>query len=695
MNFTPISQFEVILDVFSVVAITAIGLAVFLKNQKSWTNRLFFILSMIFNIYVIINSISLHPIVKTADGQLFWIRLVMFLSSFMLLFLFLLAYNFPKKEFTIKKPVLFTFITLSIINAAIAISPFMFTDISYDSGQPSPITGHLFPVYMIYAFGSFTLSIFSLIKTRRKQVGIDKIRTLYFLIGIATTFSLMLILGVVMVFVFNISAGVFMSPIASVVLMTTIGYSIVKHRFLDIKPIIARAVSYSFIVFLLATAYSAALFYGVNEFLNIEFNFASFVISIILATIIALTFQPLHKFVRRFTDRLFFKGVYDSEKILANLTHTVNSTINFDELSEKLLTSIIQEIKVSKSAILLISKDEITTSKAVGYENANTVSNPELNILIPFIKDKDNVFILEDVEDINLKNIFRKYDIEVLVPVKANHNCVAMLILGSKLNGLPYSGQDLNMLDIFASEAGIALDKTRLYTEIKMALDAKTNFIVTVSHQLRTPISGIKWGLDQLKDPKIKDGDQRYILDNTYQKAVFLGNQLDDILIALDLYDKKISINDEPCRVAEIIKIVADEQKPAIVLNNIKLELNIPESLVIIADHNKLKKIFSTLIKNAVAYSNMNGVVNINYTEDERYTTISIKDMGMGVSISERDHMFSQFFRSDRTRAKIPDGLGLGMFIAKIFTEAHKGKIWFESEGEDMGTTFFVSFPKK
>lgn len=695
MYFTPISQTEIILGVFSIVAITAIGLAIFLKNQKSWTNRFFFILAILLDTYVVTNSISLHPIVHTAEGQLFWIRLVMFFSSFIIFFLFLLAHNFPLKELRIKKIPLFLLSVLSIINALIALSPFLFSDIVYQNGQPSPIPGKLFPLYMTYALGGFMFSILTLIRSYRKQDGIDKIRTKYFLLGIVTTFTLMIVLGIVLVFVFNITAGVFLSPIASVVLMTAIGYSIVKHRFLDIQPIIARAVSYSFIVFLLASAYSAILFYGVNTFLKIDFSFASFAISILLATIIALTFQPLHRLTRTITDRLFFKKVYDSEKILANLTHTVNSTINFDELSEKLLQAIINEIKVTKSAIILVNNDEITTSRAMGYSNNEIMSNPELNTLVEMVRDSQEIFILEDIKKPIIKDLFRKYDIEILVPVHANNKSVAMLALGSKLNGLPYSKQDLNMLDIFASEAGIALDKTRLYTEIKMALDAKTNFIVTVSHQLRTPISGIKWGLDQLKTPNLKGEDQRYIIDNAYQKAVFLGSQLDDILIALDLYDKKITITDEPCNINEIIKLIIEDLKPSIMLNAINIKLNLPENLVVIADRNKLKKIFTTIIKNSILYSNMDGSVEIDSKEDEKSTTISVKDNGLGISITERDHMFSQFFRSDRTRAKIPDGLGLGMFIAKIFTEAHRGKIWFESEGEDKGATFFVSFPKK
>lgn len=697
MQFTQPSTLELVLNGASFLIIIFIGLSIFLKNPKSWTSRFFLILAIILDIYTLVNIPSLHPFRPTAENQLFLIRLVTGLMPIMILAVFLLSHTFPKKEIRLKKVNLIVLSALGFFAGGISLSPYVYKSVSYPNGSPVPEPGIMMAYVLGYCIVVLILSFAILIKRYRNQTGVDKLGSKYFLIGMISTFSFIAIFVFLFVVVFKTSGAVFLGPVFPIILMGSIAYSIAKYSFLDIRPIIARAVSYTLLIGLIATSYFALLLFGFSKFLGLNLSLKNFLINGSLGVLIALIFRPLRLFLTRITDKIFFKGKYNPEKILSELSHTISKTINFNELAQELLTTITKEFRVSNAAILLVSGSDIVNARSIGYKDSALLDDPQLFKFLEEIEKEDrHLFVLSDLEG-EQKDFFRKHGMEAVFPIKAEGKHVAILILGVKSSGLPYSNTDLSLLDVFSSESGIAIQNSKLYTDLRMALDSKSRFISVVSHQLRTPVSGIRWGLEELK---LGGGQehQKELLDVSHQKVVFLNEQLDDILTSLDIYDKKISLNKTSCDILNICTDITNDFESQIKTNNLKIIYSIGDNAKLIdADFNKLKKILEVVIKNAVLYSNTNGEIIIetkNITSsDKNFISISITDSGIGITTKEKARLFEEFYRGERAKLKIPDGLGLGMFIAKTFIEAQGGKINVNSAGADSGTKVEIILP--
>jgi signal transduction histidine kinase len=232
---------EIILGIFTFLITAYLGIIVFVKNRDSWTSKLFFILSLLIDAYIIVNYLSLHPPYPTPESQLFWIRVVMCVCSLIGPAVFLLAYTFPADTFKMKKKLLLPIIILMITSAAFSLGNLVFKSIEYPAGKPLPTPGPGIPVFFLDFVGLFILSFIILIFKYRKSSGKEKTQNFYFLLGVIATFSFMAVSTVISVVILKTSAAVFLGPISAVILMLFIAYAIFKYGLFDIKIIATEA----------------------------------------------------------------------------------------------------------------------------------------------------------------------------------------------------------------------------------------------------------------------------------------------------------------------------------------------------------------------------------------------------------------------------------------------------------------------
>jgi hypothetical protein len=137
---------EVLLGVLVFFANTYLGVLVFLRNIKSWTNRFFFLLALLIDAYVVTNFHSLHP----GDyDQLTLIRLVMFVTSLIGPTLLFLVHTFPSTEFTMKRRYAIPLVLLMVTSASLSLLPYVFTDLQYVNGAPVPTPGPAIPIFLL------------------------------------------------------------------------------------------------------------------------------------------------------------------------------------------------------------------------------------------------------------------------------------------------------------------------------------------------------------------------------------------------------------------------------------------------------------------------------------------------------------------------------------------------------------------
>ncbi len=231
------AQVEILLGILTFLVSTYLGIVVFVKNKKSWTSRLFFILSLLIDLYIVVNYLSLHPPSGPGESQLFWVRVVMFVCSFIGPAVLLLAHTFPRDDFRLKKKYLIPLLILMISSAAASLLPLVFTSISYSTGEPLPHPGPGIPVFFLDFVGLFLLSFILLIYKYRKSSGKEKVQNSYFILGVIATFSFMALSTVIFVVILKTSATVFLGPLSSVMLMLFIAYAIFKYGLFNIKLI--------------------------------------------------------------------------------------------------------------------------------------------------------------------------------------------------------------------------------------------------------------------------------------------------------------------------------------------------------------------------------------------------------------------------------------------------------------------------
>ncbi len=233
-------------------------------------------------------------------------------------------------------------------------------------------------------------------------------------------------------------------------------------------------------------------------------------------------------------------------------------------------------------------------------------------------------------------------------------------------------------------------------TREKMVEKMKTEFVSIAAHQLRTPISAIKWTLRMILDGDLGpiSEEQRDFLEKTYKSNERMINLINDLLNVTrieegrHLYDITIADMEEIVRgLVAVYEDVAAQKK---------LKLNFEKSAGIIptvkVDVEKIKLVVSNLIENAMKYTLSGGDVFISIKQEYGNVKISVKDTGIGIPKNQQDRIFTKYFRSANAVKTETEGTGLGLFIAKNIVETHGGKIWFSSE-EGKGATFSFLLP--
>lgn len=216
---------------------------------------------------------------------------------------------------------------------------------------------------------------------------------------------------------------------------------------------------------------------------------------------------------------------------------------------------------------------------------------------------------------------------------------------------------------------------------------AKTNFIGTVSHEFKTPISSIKMGLQLLENDKIGElnEDQRNLVNGIKDDANRLLKITGELLDITQLESGSIKLNIKPSEVSQIVEYATDANKAAAEQKQIKIRVNIsPEIKMVLADSEKTAWVLNNLLSNAVRYSYENSDVVIEVKKIEDKVIFSVTDTGQGIEPQYVSKVFDRYFRIPGTKK---EGTGLGLSISKEFIESQGGEIFVKSE-YGAGSTF-------
>lgn len=260
--------------------------------------------------------------------------------------------------------------------------------------------------------------------------------------------------------------------------------------------------------------------------------------------------------------------------------------------------------------------------------------------------------------------------------------------------------QVLEVSVVFVKKGGESISEKLVVihdiTREKMVDQTKSEFISIAAHQLRTPLSAIKWIFKMMYDGdwgNVSDEQKEY-LQKGYISTERLIKVVNDLLNVSRIEQGRFIANLTAENIQGIMKEIFAQYQGLSEQRKIKLNFNdYPEALpAIFVDKEKIKIAIENLTENAINYTPKDGSVTLSLGRDGNNIIISVKDTGIGIPKDQQERIFTKFFRSGNALRVQTEGSGMGLFVTKNIVEAHKGRIWFESV-EGQGTTFFISLP--
>ena len=513
---------------------------------------------------------------------------------------------------------------------------------------------------------------------------------------------------------------VWVGPVAIILFLFAIMYSIVKYRLMDVKTAVARSVSYMLLLIALSVVYViSAYIISIVIFqrtltIDSRLNFMNMVLAILLVFL----YQPIKRFFNKLTDRVFYYGEYDADTFAREISKILTYTADLQLLTRRVGNYIASSLKAEKVAFCIPEKGIYGRT---GRRRLSVVEEDVRKIMDYYYKycSFPEVILANQVKDPELKKLLDIHRTKIVIPLLHQNQETGILFLGEH-KSLGYSSRDIEMLESIAGELAVSIRNSLSMEEINelnkslqrrideatkelrfsnrqlQRLDeAKNEFISMASHQLRTPLTSIKGYLDMMLEGDLGkiSPTQRAVLREAFSSSERMVRLINDFLNVSRLQTGKFTIDKQSVDIAQILrdevsllKVVADQRSVEMVL---KIDKKIPSLAV---DSEKIRQVMLNMIDNAIYYSNPHKKVVITLKSSGKMIEFSVKDSGIGVPKSEQANLFGKFFRGTNAKKRRPDGTGVGLFLAKKVILSHDGEMIFESE-EGKGSTFGFKLP--
>lgn len=227
----------------------------------------------------------------------------------------------------------------------------------------------------------------------------------------------------------------------------------------------------------------------------------------------------------------------------------------------------------------------------------------------------------------------------------------------------------------------------------------RQEFTAMMVHELRAPLTAVRWSSDSLMKSASAASvvlDPQKVKESVSAIATAATNMLDlvnDLLDVAKVEAGKFELNVQDYDLVEVIKAQAKTFEPLAQTKHLALNVIAPAKYTMKFDRVRIAQVLNNLISNAIKYTDSGQIdIDLSVNAQAKEAVVAIKDTGLGVAREDLGQLFSKFRQLqnvDRSRK----GTGLGLVVSKGIVEAHKGRIWGESAGENLGSTFYFSLP--
>jgi len=558
------------------------------------------------------------------------------------------------------------------------------------------------------------------------------------------------VVGDLMVF-FGDIAGIYVGFASRLLGLSVIAYATLRHDLPDLRRlslvalrvvVLASITAVLYVVFLLVAGFLVG---GLGSTARLQVVVPAVVLSVLLAAVVDVALGPR---LQRHLDRTVLGRNYDVQRALRAYSQQVSLILDLERLAETTLDWLRATLRVERSAFILftIRRDAETELRVLCSRELGAPPEQRFSVNSRFILHFRNIGRPLSQYDVDMLSWFqvtkdeerqwlKALEVDLYIPILVGDQPVALLALGPKRDGQPYSEEDLETLTTLAGQAGTAVENARLVDDLRAVqsdlhrlneelaetnrqlqrLDqTKSDFVTIASHELRTPLSQIFGYSDVLASLEGEElGDSQVVqqfIDGISRGAKRLQQVVDamvDISLietgALKMRIAPVCIGDVIDRAVESVAAAAQDRTLTVAVGELS---NLP---AIQADSARLEQVFAGLMRNAVKFTPDGGEISVtgfsaSPLPGRAYLEVLVTDQGIGIDPEQQALIFEKFYRpenpllhSTNDSAFKGAGPGLGLSIARGIVEAHGGRIWAESPGRDEkacpGSTFHVRLP--
>lgn len=242
------------------------------------------------------------------------------------------------------------------------------------------------------------------------------------------------------------------------------------------------------------------------------------------------------------------------------------------------------------------------------------------------------------------------------------------------------------------------LDESRQFAAaLQRADQRKDEFLATLAHELRNPLSPILSGIQLLSMMPTQQSDpdeNAEVLEMIERQVHHMVRLVDDLLEVSRVTSGKIHLQRSAIDLADVVKHAIETSEPNIRAGRHRFTTRVPDApLPVNGDMTRLAQVISNLLNNAARYTPSAGEITLRVTSDDRFAYVSVKDNGIGIPVSMQERVFELFAQVDRESKQSEGGLGIGLALVKRIMELHDGTVTLASEGENEGTEFTIAVP--
>ena len=634
---------------------------------------------------------------------LLWARMAFAAGALLILSLYHVLMLFPDQE---SLPFGRSINCVGVLLALLSLfSPLLARDVT-SSGvfKINVVYGPLFLPFTAYALTVLVVGMCALVRRFRGASGLRRLQIQYLLLGTAIPVAGVFIVNLILPLVFRVTVLAPYGRLLALVFLPVTAHAIIRHRLMDIKLFVQKAVVYT-----CAIAAGAALFGSLLwlvGFLTPGASHGSAVESIVLAIFIAAIFQPVKGWIERGLNRYLYRERHDYPKILKESSQRLSTFLDAPSMASYLteLVSGMFKAELVEAYVRDHSGDAFVPLALRGHDGVSRLEAvvPAASPLPLYLDWNRRLLIRDEVPNDGGDGSIaaataelRDLGGELVIAFWHVGGLWGFLIVGAKLSGDPYFSEDIDFLVTLGSQAAVAIENLQLHRRMEEErLRAERLGVIGtlasgIAHEIKNPLVAIRTFAELLPE-RFQDEE----FHNEFSKIVMKEIERIDGLVAR-LRELATRPAQELARVDlrgpidETLALLRGQLERKRIRARTEWRNEIP---LILGEPNLLKQLFLNLFMNAIDAMEPGGELSIHLAIRETsgsssLVVVEVADSGTGIPDSIVTQIFDPFFSSK------PGGSGLGLAICRSIADAHRARIRARNNVNLKGATFTVEFP--